>query len=59
VLAGRSSHHTTAAGPFPHPSEVIAPGHSDEQVVTAPFDGRLYDHGFGPAAEVWITADPA
>jgi predicted CopG family antitoxin len=51
--------HTTGGGPFAHPSEVIAPGHSDEYVVTAPFDGRLYDHGFGAAAEVWITADPA
>ena len=50
--------HTTGV-PFPHPSEVIAPGQSKDYVVTAPFDGRLYDHTFGPAAEVWITAGPA
>ena len=45
--------------PFPHPSNDILPGESEDFVLASPFhvgmNGTLYDHDSGPNAKFWLT----
>lgn len=47
----------TDGKPFAHPAADIAPGESADYMLISPFNGRLYDHNFGPGAEIWINVE--